>query len=102
MLLLLYLWMVVRAAAHRPPMDSRQAAEYLGITERWLRRARAERRVPFVKMGKFVRYRPDDLDEWLDRQKIDDLAEPRPGAGAASHVVSRRPRPGRMTRPKAL
>jgi excisionase family DNA binding protein len=36
------------------------AAEYLGVTERWLRRHLDE--IPRLKLGRLNLFRPDDLD----------------------------------------
>ncbi|MFN8037187.1 MAG: helix-turn-helix domain-containing protein [Acidimicrobiia bacterium] len=41
-------------------------AERLGVTERHVRRLVAERRIPFVKVGRFVRFDPTDVAAWLD------------------------------------
>jgi hypothetical protein len=30
----------------------------------------AERRIPFFKVGKFVRFDPGELDVWLDQQRV--------------------------------
>ena len=38
-----------------------QLAERLGTTPRHVRRLVAERRVPFVKVGRLVRFDPDDI-----------------------------------------
>jgi len=51
-------------------LDTTAAAERLGVTERWVRRAVAERRLPFVKVGRYVRFRPDDLDRYIERQLV--------------------------------
>jgi hypothetical protein len=58
---------------HRAPLDAAGAARYLGLlkpdgTPRadWvLNEARCER-IPYVQLGKFKQFRPDDLDAWLD------------------------------------
>lgn len=50
--------------------DVPRAAERLGVTERWVRRAIAERRIPFVKVGHFVRFRPEDLDDYVNRRRV--------------------------------
>ena len=39
-------------------LDQRHLAERLQITERHVRRLVAERRIPFVKVGRFVRFDP--------------------------------------------
>ena len=36
-----------------------------------MRRLVEERRTPFCKLGKFVRFRPSDIDEWLDTCTVD-------------------------------
>lgn len=46
------------------------AAAKLATSERWVRRAIAERRLPFVKVGRHVRFRPEDLDAYIDRQTV--------------------------------
>jgi excisionase family DNA binding protein len=43
-----------------------QLAEQLGVTQRHVRRLVAERRIPFLKVGRFVRFDPSDVGTWLD------------------------------------
>ena len=45
-------------------------AAQLGVTERFVRRLIAERRVPFCKIGKFVRFDPYEIEEWIDAQRV--------------------------------
>lgn len=52
-----------------------EAAARLGVTPRWMRRAVAERRIPFVKLGHFVRFRPEDLDAYIDRNRVPSSGE---------------------------
>ena len=54
-------------------MDCAQAGEYLGTGERFVRRLVAERRIPFVKLGKLVRFKPDDLDAWIEANRVEPL-----------------------------
>jgi excisionase family DNA binding protein len=42
-----------------------QLAERLGITVRHVRRLVAEKRVPYLKVGKLVRFDPDEIKRWL-------------------------------------
>lgn len=44
-------------------------AERLGVTVRHVRRLVLERRVPYYKVGRFVRFDLDEIDEWLDSQR---------------------------------
>jgi len=36
----------------------------------FVRRLVAERRIPFLKIGKYVRFDPDELAAWLDAQRV--------------------------------
>jgi excisionase family DNA binding protein len=42
-----------------------QAAEYLNITDHFVRRLIRERRIPFVKVGRLVRIRRTEIDDYL-------------------------------------
>jgi excisionase family DNA binding protein len=55
----------------RTLLDVDQAAEHLTVTPRFVRTLVAERRVPFLKIGKFVRFDIADLDAWLDGCKVE-------------------------------
>ncbi len=41
------------------------AATYLGTTDRHVRDLVYRRRIPFVKVGRLVRFRLTDLEQWL-------------------------------------
>ncbi len=62
--------------SRRPPLTRAEAAEYLNVSPRWIKRAIEERRLPYLKLGRLVRFDLDDLDRWLDAQRV----EPREGA----------------------
>lgn len=51
-------------------LDIAQLAERLGVTERFVRRLVEERRIPFLKIGKFVRFDPADIDRWIALQRV--------------------------------
>src|SRR5208282_6724886 len=51
-------------------LDQRHLAERLQITERHVRRLVAERRIPFVKVGRFVRFDPEEIAAWIDGQRV--------------------------------
>jgi excisionase family DNA binding protein len=42
-----------------------QLAERLGITVRHVRRLVPEKRLPYLKVGKLVRFDPDQIMQWL-------------------------------------
>lgn len=47
-----------------------QAAEYLGTGERFVRRLIAQRRIPFIKLGKHVRLERSALDHFIDAGRV--------------------------------
>lgn len=50
-------------------LDVPAAAERLGVTQRWVRRAVAERRISFVKVGRNVRFEPEAINRYIERQR---------------------------------
>lgn len=53
-----------------------QAAERLGTSVRFLRRLRAERRLPFIKLGKHLRVAANDLEDFIAASR-EDVPPPR-------------------------
>jgi excisionase family DNA binding protein len=51
-------------------LDIDTVSNSLGVTPRFVRRLVAERRIPYVKVGKLVRFDPGELDVWLDMQRV--------------------------------
>jgi excisionase family DNA binding protein len=47
-----------------------QLAERLGVSSRHIRRLIAERRVPHLSVGRFVRFDPADVAAWLDDSRV--------------------------------
>lgn len=56
-----------------PLMDIDELAAYLGVTESFVRRLIHERRIPFHKIGKFIRFRHADIETWIQAQRVDQL-----------------------------
>lgn len=48
-------------------LDINELAEHLGVTHRHIRRLIAERRIPYVKVGRLIRFDPDEISGWLDQ-----------------------------------
>lgn len=57
-------------ADSRTPLDYEGAAAYLNTTARHMRRLVARREIPFVKVGRLVRFLPEALDEYLASRTI--------------------------------
>jgi excisionase family DNA binding protein len=55
------------------PLTIEAAAERLGVTPRLVRRLVTERRIGFVRVGKFIRLRQEDLDAYLDEHFVPPL-----------------------------
>jgi excisionase family DNA binding protein len=51
-------------------LDIGAVAERLCVTERHVRRLVAERRIPYVKVGRFVRFDPVDLADWITAARV--------------------------------
>lgn len=53
-------------------LTTKEVAERLGISEAALAiwRSTGRVRLPFVRIGRAVRYRPSDIEEWLARQTV--------------------------------
>ena len=46
-------------------MNVEQAAEYLGMASQTVYRRVSEKTLPFYKIGRLVRFRQSELDQWL-------------------------------------
>lgn len=53
-------------------LDNNEAAAYVGITPRTLEVWRCVKRhaIPYIKVGRLVKYRPADLDAFLEAHTI--------------------------------
>jgi excisionase family DNA binding protein len=52
-------------------LNEQQVAEYLGLSVHAMRRFRFEDRGPkFIRVGRLVRYRPEDVEAWLSEQPV--------------------------------
>lgn len=54
-----------------PLLDVHEVAQWLSVGERHVRRLVFERRIPYVKWGRLVRFDPVELSAWLDGQRSD-------------------------------
>jgi len=57
-----------------PLLDVNQVAERLCVSTRFVRRLVDERRIPFCKLGKFVRFNPADIDAWVQACRVDSVS----------------------------
>lgn len=52
-------------------VDIATVATSLGVGVRHVRRLVAERRIPFVKVGHYVRFDPDDVSAWVNERRVE-------------------------------
>lgn len=62
------------SAPTSPLLDVNDVAERLCVTTRFIRRLVDERRIPFCKLGKFVRFDPADVDAWIQSHRVEAAA----------------------------
>jgi excisionase family DNA binding protein len=51
-------------------IDIETLAHRLGDSVRHVRRLVAERRIPYLKVGHFVRFDPEEIASWLNTQRV--------------------------------
>lgn len=56
-----------------PLISAEQLAEELGVSVRYVRRIIAERRIPYVKVGHLIRFQRDDVQRWVEANRVDAL-----------------------------
>ena len=56
------------SALATPLIDIHGVADVLGVTPRHIQRLVAERRIPYLKVGRFVRFDRAELSVWLDQR----------------------------------
>jgi len=55
---------------HDPLLTVAQAGDYLGTGERFIRRLIAQRRISYVKLGKYVRLQRSTLDAFIEAGRV--------------------------------
>lgn len=45
-------------------------AKYMQVSDQWVYERIQKNEIPFIKVGKFPRFRRVDIDAWLDSQKV--------------------------------
>lgn len=60
----------LEAERQRELLDAAQTAELLSTTERHVRSMVYHRRIPFVKVGAYLRFDRAELEQWLDAQSV--------------------------------
>ena len=58
------------------PLTLSEAAAFLNVTERWMRRAVQERRLPYLKLGRHLRFLEQDLQAHIEASRVDPYGGP--------------------------
>lgn len=58
-------------------LDIPKLAEHLGVTDRHVRRLVDERRIPYVRWGRRIRFDPDEVARWLEAARVEPLVDRR-------------------------
>lgn len=58
-------------ATAQPLLDISQVAERLGTSVRHVRRLVFEKRIPYFKVGGFVRFEVGDVEEWIASSRVE-------------------------------
>lgn len=48
-----------------PLWDTKQLAEHLGMSPRYIGQLVKESRIPFTRLGRSLRFQPDEINAWL-------------------------------------
>jgi excisionase family DNA binding protein len=56
-----------------PLLDIPGVADWLGTSPRHVRRLVSERRIPYVKVGHFVRFDEEEVAGWIDEKRVGPL-----------------------------
>lgn len=51
-------------------LDVGEVAQRLATSERHVRRLVDEKRIPYLKIGHFVRFDPEEVARWMDRCRV--------------------------------
>ena len=58
-----------------PAMTVRQVAAYLNVNEKTVYRLAQRRELPAFKVAGAWRFKPDDIERWIDEQKAEETAK---------------------------
>jgi excisionase family DNA binding protein len=71
----------------RPMLKPEEVAERLNVSLRFIRRLCHERRVPYTKVGKFVRFDAEELEAWIMTHRVIPEADPRSAGKAGENLL---------------
>lgn len=69
--------------------DVKRLAQHLGVTERTVYNKLRSGQLPAIRVGRRWRFRPDDIDAWLDSQRPHGALQPITGRESADRGIGR-------------
>jgi len=58
-------------------------AKYLQVSKQWIYERVQFKEIPYIKVGKFLRFRKSEIDKWLDGHKVPATSSPPKIAGTS-------------------
>lgn len=59
----------------KPVLNAEETADYLGVTIQHIYRLTSKKEIPHYKRGKSIFFNREELNAWLQEERIDTLAE---------------------------
>lgn len=54
----------------RELMNVEELSNYLNVNISWIYERTSKKKLPFIKVGKYVRFNKDQIDQWLESQTV--------------------------------
>lgn len=70
---------MTRTAGRRVLVGAAQAAELLDVPASWILAQARTDRIPHVRLGRYVRFDPDELEDWWRGRMRGSVVRPGPG-----------------------
>lgn len=69
-------------------IDINQLAEYIGVSTHTIYLWVSQRKIPYVKLGRNLRFRVDDIEQWIEENLYEQKAElyAQKGTGRSCHI----------------
>ena len=64
-------------------LSAQEVAVRLATSPRHVRRLVEEKRIPYLKVGHFVRFDPDEIEHWIETNRV---TRPAPSAQLKKHL----------------
>jgi len=59
-----------------PLLEVKELAQYLGVSTQWIYERVQLKEIPYIKVGKLLRFQKSDIDRWLGDLKVPPMDSP--------------------------